>query len=87
MARPGRKPPVDEHNNAVSCPTGVFLDSDDNIIVSQEPEHLISTIGVSDLIIIHAPDATLICAKDQAQRVKEMLAKVKEKYGENISEP
>jgi mannose-1-phosphate guanylyltransferase len=72
--------PVDEHNNALSCPTGVFLDSDDNVIVSQDAGHLISTIGVSDLIIVHAADATLICHKDQAQRVKELVGKVKEKY-------
>jgi mannose-1-phosphate guanylyltransferase len=72
--------PVDEHNNAVSCATGVFLDSDDNVIVSQDAAHLITTIGVSDLIIVHAPDATLICHKDHAQRVKELVGKVKEKF-------
>jgi mannose-1-phosphate guanylyltransferase len=73
--------PVDEHNNAVNCGTGLFLDSDDNVIFSQDPEHLISTIGLSDMIVVHARDATLICPKDQAQRVKELLTKVKEKYG------
>ncbi|MGC2163975.1 MAG: hypothetical protein WA634_18890, partial [Silvibacterium sp.] len=72
--------PVDEHNNAVSAGTGLFLDSDDNVIFSQDPDHLISTIGVSDMIVVHARDATLICPKDQAQRVKELVAKVKEKY-------
>ncbi|HEX4053879.1 MAG TPA: sugar phosphate nucleotidyltransferase [Tepidisphaeraceae bacterium] len=73
--------PVDEHNNAVSANTALFLDSDDNVIFSQDPNHLISTIGVSDMIVVHANDATLICPKDQAQRVKELVAKVKEKYG------
>jgi mannose-1-phosphate guanylyltransferase len=72
--------PLDGHNNAVSCPTGLFLDSDDTVIVSQDANHLISTIGVSDMIIVHARDATLICHKDQAQRVKELVAKVKEKF-------
>jgi mannose-1-phosphate guanylyltransferase len=76
--------PVDEHSNAVSCPTGLFLDSDDNVIVCQDANHLISTIGVSDMIIVHAQDATLICPKDQAQRVKELLLKVKEKFGDKF---
>jgi mannose-1-phosphate guanylyltransferase len=62
----------------------VFLDSDDNVVVSQDPEHLISTIGVSDMIIVHARDVTLICPKDQAQRVKELVGKVKEKYGDKF---
>jgi mannose-1-phosphate guanylyltransferase len=76
--------PVDEHNNAVRCETGMFLDSDDNVIFCQDPNHLISTIGVSDMIVVHAQDATLICPKDQAQRVKELAAKVREKYGEKF---
>jgi mannose-1-phosphate guanylyltransferase len=76
--------PVDEHNNALSCKTGLFLDSDDNVIFSQDPAHLISTIGVSDMIIVHAPDATLICPKDQAQRVKELVGKVKDKFGDKF---
>lgn len=76
--------PTDEHNNAIDCPTGVFLDSDDNVIISQDPQHLISTIGLSDMIIVHARDVTLVCPKEQAQRVKELVAKVKEKYGEKF---
>jgi mannose-1-phosphate guanylyltransferase len=76
--------PVDEHSNAISAPTAIFLDSDDNVVVSQEPEHLIATIGVSDMIIVHTKDATLICPKDEAQRVKELVGKVKEKYGEKF---
>ncbi len=76
--------PLDGHNNALSCPTGLFLDSDDNVIVSQDADHLISTIGVSDMIIVHARDVTLICHKDQAQRVKELVGKVKDKFGDKF---
>ena len=73
--------PMDEHNNATACPAFVFLDADDNIVVSDEPTHLISTIGLSDMIIVHTRDATLVCPKSEAQRVKELVGKVKEKFG------
>ena len=72
----------DEHNNAADCGVCVFLDSDDNIVVSEDPAHLITTIGISDMIIVHTRDATLVCPKNEAQRVKELVGKVKEKYGE-----
>jgi mannose-1-phosphate guanylyltransferase len=72
----------DDHNNASSCPFSVFLDSDDNIIVSEDPAHLVTTIGISDMIIVHTRDATMVCPKSEAQRVKELVGKVKEKYGE-----
>jgi mannose-1-phosphate guanylyltransferase len=76
--------PVDEHNNAVECKTGLFLDSDDNVIFSQDAGHLISLIGVSDMIIVQTRDATLICPKGEAQRVKELVGKVKEKFGDKF---
>ena len=59
----------------------VFLDSDDNIIVSHDPKHLVSLIGVSDMIVVHTKDATMVCPKNEAQRVKELVAKVKERFG------
>jgi mannose-1-phosphate guanylyltransferase len=72
----------DEHNNAAQCAVHVLLDSDDNIVVCEDPNHLISTIGVSDMIIVHTKDATLVCPKSQSERVKELVGRVKEKYGE-----
>ena len=54
---------------------------DDNIVVSEDPEHLVTPIGVSDMIIVHTQDATLVCPKSEAQRVKELVGKVKEKFG------
>ena len=71
----------DEHNNASDCRACVFLDSDDNIIISEDPEHLISTIGLSDMIVVHTKDATLICPRGEAQRVKELVNRVKERFG------
>jgi mannose-1-phosphate guanylyltransferase len=76
--------PTDEHNNAYECKSALFVDSDDNIIFSTDPAHLVSTIGVSDMIIVHTPDATLICPKDQSQRVKDLVGKIKEKFGDNF---
>jgi mannose-1-phosphate guanylyltransferase len=73
---------ADEHNNATECPVQVLLDSDDNIVVCDDPQHLVSTIGVSDMIIVHTRDATLVCPKSEAQRVKDLVGRVREKYGE-----
>jgi mannose-1-phosphate guanylyltransferase len=73
--------PMDEHNNATEGGPCVFIDADDNIVISDDPTHLVSAIGLSDMIIIHTKDATLVCPKSEAQRVKEMVAKVQEKFG------
>ena len=73
---------TDEHNNATRCGACAFVDSDDNIIFSDDPDHLVSTIGLSDMIVVHTKDTTLVCPKSESQRVKDLVAKVKEKYGE-----
>ena len=44
---------------------------------------LVTLIGVTDMVVVHTPDATMICPKSEAQRVKDLVAKVKEKFGAN----
>ena len=72
---------TDEHNNATEGGAFVFVDADDNIVVSEDPAHLVSLIGVSDMIVVHTRDTTMVCPKSEAQRVKDMVARVKEKFG------
>jgi len=71
---------TDDHDNAVQCETCVLVDSDNNVIVSDDTGHLISTLGLSDTIIIHTKDATMVCPRSEAQRVKDLVGKVKEKF-------
>jgi mannose-1-phosphate guanylyltransferase len=72
---------LDDQDNAVTEGAFVFIDSDGNVVISQEPGHLITLIGVSDSIVVHTRDATLVCAKREAQRVKELVGKVRDKFG------
>ena len=46
--------------------------SSDNIVVSEDG-HLIALIGVKDLIVVHTPDASLVCHKDKAQHLKKVV--------------
>jgi len=43
-----------------------------NSLILSEDKHLIATLGLRDLIIIHTPKATLICKKGQALEVKQL---------------
>mgnify|MGYP005843367055 FL=1 len=74
----------DDHDNAGHCPLCVLMDSDDNIVVSDDPQRLIAAVGLSDTIVVSTKDVTLVCPKTEAQRVKELVARVKEKYGERF---
>ncbi len=48
-----------------------LIDSSDNIVFSHE--RLTALIGVKDLVVVQAGNATLICSKDKAQDIKAMV--------------
>ncbi len=77
----GETCPRDEHGNAVSGGRVIALDSHGTLIASSDARHLVTTIGCKDLIIIHTPDATLVCRKDQAEAIKELHRLVGERFG------
>ncbi|MCK5844841.1 MAG: mannose-1-phosphate guanylyltransferase, partial [Victivallales bacterium] len=64
----------DDSRNVVKA-NHVGLNTKNSIIVG-DPSHLIATIDVDDLIIVHTDDATLVCRTDSAQRVKEIVHKL-----------
>jgi mannose-1-phosphate guanylyltransferase len=75
---------LDEHENAVDSQLVMLVDTDNNIIISHDPEHLIATVGLSDMIIVHTKDVTMVCPKRDAQRVKDLVGKARELFGERF---
>jgi len=53
-----------------------------NIVFSRDDNHLVALLGVDDLIVVKTGDATLVCHKDKAQEIKELVKAVgaKEAY-------
>lgn len=45
-------------------------------VIYNDTDTIVTTIGVSDLIIVQTKDALLICPKDQAQNVKKLVRKL-----------
>ena len=71
----------DGDGNVIEGGPVVLVDSHQNIIVSDDPEHLVSGIGLRDMIIIHTRKATLVCPRSVAQRVKNLVDLTKERFG------
>ncbi len=63
---------ADAHGNVV-LGSHVGLETEGSIIVG-DPKHLVATVGVRDLIVVHTPDATLVCHKSQAQAVRKLVS-------------
>ncbi len=76
--------PRDADGNAIGDGRTMLLDTRGTLVASSDPGHLIATIGCEDLIIIHTPDATLVCHADQAENIKALHKLVGEKHGEGL---
>lgn len=53
----------------------IALDAEGCLIRSEGP--LVAAIGISDLVVVATPDAVLIVPRDQSQRVKEIVDRLK----------
>ncbi|HVP10620.1 MAG TPA: mannose-1-phosphate guanylyltransferase, partial [Phycisphaerae bacterium] len=58
--------------------------SRNNILVAED-DHLIAMIGVENLVVVHSPDATLICHRNQIQQIKDLVAQLDREYSGRYS--
>ncbi len=70
---------ADADGNVIAAPRTVTLNARNNVLVSED-DHLIAAFGVEDLVVIHSADATLVCRKQDAQALKELVTKVTDRY-------
>jgi mannose-1-phosphate guanylyltransferase len=54
----------------------IQVDSSNNIVISDDKTKLITSIGVSNMIIVQTKDALLICNKEEDQKIKALLKKI-----------
>lgn len=66
---------TDEHENAANCEL-TLLDAHQNIVFTDGSGGKIALLGVTDLIVVQTADATLICNRHEAERIKQLYGKV-----------
>jgi mannose-1-phosphate guanylyltransferase len=76
--------PTDDAGNAVGG-LMVGLDARRNIVLSDDPDHLVALVGVHDSVVVHTADVTMVCPVADAERVKQLLAEVERVHGSRWS--
>ncbi len=74
----------DADGNVIAAPRAVTVNASGNVLVS-ENDHLLAAFGINDLVVVHSPDATLICRKEDAAALKALVGQVRERYGAEYS--
>ncbi len=80
-----RHHPADAEGNTV-LGEAVLLQTTRSIVYNNigdaRPAPLVAALGVSDLVIVASDDAILVCRRDQAHRMKEIVERIRTLYGE-----
>jgi mannose-1-phosphate guanylyltransferase len=67
-----------DKNNNVS--RGLFESIDtQNCIVVGDAKHLVATVDIDNIIVVHTDDATLVCSTRSAQKIKDLLKVIGER--------
>ncbi len=74
---------ADERGNVAVARRSLLVEAGGNIVVSEQDDHLIVVLGADDLIVVHSPDATLVCPRDRAEQIKSLAELRKQKFGES----
>lgn len=54
-----------------------LIDARENVVISGDDHH-VAIVGVEGLVVVHTGDATLVCRKEDAERVKDVVARLSE---------
>jgi mannose-1-phosphate guanylyltransferase len=74
--------PTDSQGNIIMGGEHIGLDTNNSLIYLDQTRRLIVTIGVDDLVLVDTGDVLLVCPKEQAQRVRQVVDLLK-KEGKN----
>jgi mannose-1-phosphate guanylyltransferase len=56
--------------------SGHHLDHGSARVLVHAGERLVVTVGLTDVIIVDTPDALLVCARDRAEEIKQVLEQI-----------
>jgi mannose-1-phosphate guanylyltransferase/mannose-6-phosphate isomerase len=74
----------DENGNCILECEQLLLNSNNNFIYSNS-DKLVSTIDITDLIIVDTTDALMICPRQSCEKVKEIVNTLKQKDDERVN--
>jgi mannose-1-phosphate guanylyltransferase len=70
----------DERGNIILNAQHIGFETNHSLVCSTNPDRLIVTIGMENLIIVDSGDALLICPRGESQKVKELVKYLKDNH-------
>lgn len=55
------------------------VESRDTLVLSSDPNHLVGVLGLEGYVVVHTPDATLVCPKGRSEELKKLVEEIQSK--------
>jgi mannose-1-phosphate guanylyltransferase len=68
----------DEYGNIIMGGEHIGLETRQSLVYVEQEHRLIVTIGIENLVLVDTGDVLLVCRKDQAQRVRQVVSQLKQ---------
>ncbi|HLY09999.1 MAG TPA: mannose-1-phosphate guanylyltransferase [Planctomycetota bacterium] len=68
----------DGNGNAIDGKV-LAVETKNTLVLSSDPEHLIGVFGLEGFVVVHTPDATLVCPKDRSDHLKKLVDELRAK--------
>jgi mannose-1-phosphate guanylyltransferase len=59
---------------------GVLLHDSTGLVVVPQSGRLIATLGLHDVVVVDTPDAVLVCPRDRAQDIKQVVSRLADEF-------
>ncbi len=68
---------TDEDGNVIRGDV-IHIDTQQSVAFNDRPDHVLALVGVEGVTVVTTPDATLVIPTDQAQKVRQIVAQLKD---------
>ncbi|MEZ6019774.1 MAG: hypothetical protein R3F17_06625 [Planctomycetota bacterium] len=68
--------PTDAEGNHVGGGAQLLSKAATGNVVYGDKDHVIALLGVQDLVVVQTPDATLVCSKQRAQEIRDLVERL-----------
>ena len=55
------------------------VETKDSLVLSSDPNHLVGVLGLEGFVVVHTPDATLVCPKNRSEELKKLVDEIRAK--------
>lgn len=69
---------VDAEGNTIAADRHISVNTSGTILRSTD-EHLIATVGLKDMIVVHTPDATLVASRHDEEAIRRIVKQLEER--------